>query len=436
MFLVVLLLLLPLARGGANSVRAKYEERYLDPCPFRGWFFFRFFLFFLRHARRCAKDANGNAGPRDVPPVVTLLGMIAATLPTERGGATVVYSVKVIRMEGSLAQCDYREAGQTGIVMMHSEFRTAEDGAVVCTQRADLKVGDKFVARGRCEGGLFFEAPCKGISVVPVFARLAKDFMLRENLNSDALQEQKTAREFIVVKPLLTEKQIVMRWFQELPVLVLSDLRSGDVLLEKNFEETSPVVTGQKLMETRFVYGTKFTNHAMFVLEGGAEPIIAHSTSHGPDGRSGLVRETLSSIREREPNRGANFRFAVYRPVDTRAVSSAVATMTHLLSRDIGYSMAHIAGSGALSRGFGGANFGPRSRGRASSMFRQATGQEQVPLLTRRNMMCSEAVAFAYQGTQDPFVKLDAKHASPMQLEEYFRLSLEWTVAGRIGNAN
>jgi hypothetical protein len=221
-------------------------------------------------------------------------------------------------MEGDLTQCAYKETGQTGNVDMHCEFSTVEDGERTCNQRSDLKVGSKFVARGRCEQDIFFEAPCKGISVVPVFARIAKNFMANELLNADAIKERQTAREFIRVEPLLNDSQRVLLWFQAQSPLLDANLQPGDVLLEKNFDENSPVVKGQTFIENKFVYGTKFTNHAMFVLQGGVDPQIAHSTRHGPNGRTGLLSEPLAAIRQREPNNGALFRVVVYRPVDPR----------------------------------------------------------------------------------------------------------------------
>jgi hypothetical protein len=106
--------------------------------------------------------------------------------------------------------------------------------------------------------------------------------------------------------------------------------------------------------------------------------------------------------------------------------------MNHLLRSPIQYSMNHVIGAGLRGRGFGNSNYGQHSIARARAMSDRVANAQPVPAGTE--MMCSEAVAFAYQGTPDPYVILDAKHVSPIQLEEYFRLSIQWTLIGRIGN--
>lgn len=181
-------------------------------------------------------------------------------------------------------------------------------------------------------------------------------------------------------------------WFAALPQVTLDRLQPGDLLLRKHYAEDSPVVQSQRLLAAD--KGSRFTVHALLYLANGQVGHASHSFG-------GVVVTPIARIDPLE--------VLVYRPSDKGQAASAVATMRWLTTQHLAYSTGHCLASAVHS-----SSFGPVAKGRARQV-----ADHKLPV-SDRQMMCSEAASFAFQGKKNaPYVELDAMRVSPLRLEDY-----------------
>ena len=198
-------------------------------------------------------------------------------------------------------------------------------------------------------------------------------------------------------------------WFNRLPEV--KELFWGDILLKKVYDGKNMVVKSQSWFSGWG--GTKYTGHAAIAVYASKGAGMATCLAESKSGQGPVLTHPVP----------ADTRYIVYRCTVPGAAESAAIWALSVASGDYGkveYSKGHCLHAGPHS-----SDFGENAQQRQLQII---NGQ-----LPDKAMMCSEFVTYAYQTEPPPYIKLDAKHTSPMRLECYLYESKFFKLIGRLG---
>ncbi len=197
------------------------------------------------------------------------------------------------------------------------------------------------------------------------------------------------ARAQYAVRPPVDEAQEAA-WFAQLPQVNPAALQPGDVLIRKVYG------AGHKV---------KLAQETLFQTRGAGAPTSVHAMLYVGNGMVAEASATAKRVQVQPLPSGIDV--IAWRPTDPSQAASAVRTAYWLASQNIKYSIAHCLMS--LPRS---SSWGPLATRRANQI-----ANHQLPT---GEMMCSEFVAFAFQGIAGrPYIQLDAMRVAPMRLEDY-----------------
>jgi hypothetical protein len=230
-----------------------------------------------------------------------------------------------------------------------------------------------------------------------------------------------------------------LRWFGGLRTkAAYRDLKPGDILIQRTYTEPSKFQSSILWAQWTFkdlALGSRYDTHVALVLDVTASPGKARVTT-GEMTREGLflsLAYALDSGTEVFPTELDTVDVVVYRPKDPGAAAAAVKAVKaiHGLGK-IDYSFGHCMASPFTSEDYFAL---AQQRAKAVSEYvlpwngqlaatavksnAQASGFDKI---AAEGMQCTELVIYAYQVGTKPYIKLDARVASPARLEHYMNL--------------
>lgn len=197
-------------------------------------------------------------------------------------------------------------------------------------------------------------------------------------------------------------------WFARLEKIGLDALKPGDVLLEKAYgDAANPVVLSQRSLIAD--KASAFTSHALLYVGDGQVARMA---------ADGFKLESLQALGEN----GSIKRVVVYRTSDSAQANSAIAVAQWLGEQSPKYSSGHCFALSARNYAWS---------AKAKTQAADIASRKNPPA----EMMCSEFVAFCYQGLPEALITVDAKRLSPFELEDWLNDHDAFAFAGALGQA-